>query len=456
MALSPGTHGVIVTHGIGDNMRRGELLADFANSLADALMESPTADKNGKATRPVIRRVADIDANPPSVMLYIKSPKEEEATWLCKEAFWADAFPPPKATAVVWWLLTQHMGAQIRYVLKGLKDPGNDVSFMRNSRKAREERSWNAGIILSTVYRIEMIAMGLFLLPLSFIMPVILFLVWLLQWIPRFGAVDSILQWIHKLDPFLSNSLGDVKQYVENGVWSANARARLEKVVIDMLNDRFGKVEDITIVAHSMGCVVAYDALGEDGDVAREVARLEALGSRKKITFVSVGSGINQVFRLARSSNTYARQQFSRPLAKEITGYSPSVRQAARELQEKFYWVDIYARFDPVPAGDLNTEIIRQAQVDEENQVKPRKVINQDDLFRDHTSYWANKDLVIPRILRAINGGTDYPWPEAGITPEKISRHTRNVARFGLLKMAVGLLVVGCLVIAALKYTGML
>ena len=40
MALSPGNHGVIVTHGIGDNMKPGVLLADFTNSLADALMES--------------------------------------------------------------------------------------------------------------------------------------------------------------------------------------------------------------------------------------------------------------------------------------------------------------------------------------------------------------------------------------------------------------------------------
>lgn len=48
MALSLGNHGVIVTHGIGDNMKPGELLADFTNSLADALMESPAKDERGQ------------------------------------------------------------------------------------------------------------------------------------------------------------------------------------------------------------------------------------------------------------------------------------------------------------------------------------------------------------------------------------------------------------------------
>jgi len=99
-----------------------------------------------------------------------------------------------------------------------------------------------------------------------------------------------------------------------------------------MLNDRFGVVKDITTVAHSMGCVVTYDALSEGGKVAREVSQLDTLGKRKKITFVTVGSGINQVFRLARSSNVYAQRQFSRSLAKEITGYEATPGQESKPL----------------------------------------------------------------------------------------------------------------------------
>lgn len=274
---------------------------------------------------------------------------------------------------------------------------------------------------------------------------------------PRFGLLDSILQWVHKLDPFLSNSLGDVKQYIEHGVWSANARARLEKVLIDMLNDRFGVVKDITTVAHSMGCVVTYDALSEGGKVAREVSQLDTLGKRKRITFVTVGSGINQVFRLARSSNVYAQRQFSRSLAKEITGYEATPGQESKPLQDKFFWLDIYARRDPVPAGDLDTEIINQAKVDLNQQVKRRKVINKDSIIFDHTSYWANKDIVMPRIARAINGGTEYPWPEAGITPEKLSRRTQYAARFGwLTKIVAGVVIVGCVVIVSFKLAGIL
>jgi len=63
----------------------------------------------------------------------------------------------------------------------------------------------------------------------------------------------------------------------------------------------------------------------------------------------------------------------------------------------------------------------------------------------------------MPRIARAINGGTEYPWPEAGITPEKLSRRTQYAARFGwLTKIVAGVVIVGCVVIVSFKLAGIL
>lgn len=56
MALSPGNHGVIITHGMVDTLKPGELLADFTNYLAYSLLESPTKD----GVYPVIEREADL------------------------------------------------------------------------------------------------------------------------------------------------------------------------------------------------------------------------------------------------------------------------------------------------------------------------------------------------------------------------------------------------------------
>ena len=464
MALSPGNHGVIVTHGIGDNMKPGSLLADFTNSLADALMESP-----GKGGNPEIRREADLSGDPPSVTLQIKSPSGEKATWVCKEAFWGDAFPPPKASTVLWWLLTKNLSNQIQYVWEGIyKDPANDETYIPKEDKGIEAKrhprppEWRAKTDQKSSYIIlslKSASTPIWIISLAAIIYLFLFLIWICQFIPSIGPWEKVLKWVRKFDPFLSNSLGDVQRYIEHGVWSANARARLEKVIIAMLKDQFGKVKDITIVAHSMGCVVAYDALAKGGRVADEAKRLESRGKSKKITFVSVGSGINQVFRLAKDkkSKPYAQKQFERPLAKEITGHSGARGKTSKPLEDKFFWLDIYARRDPVPAGDLDDDIIVQAKVDPERQVKRRKVINKDNIAVDHTSYWENKDTVMPRIARAINGGTEYPWPEAGITPEKLSHRAKYATRLGrLTKIVIGVVIVALVVFLSLKLTGVL
>ncbi len=453
MTLSPGNHGVIITHGIGDNMKPGNLLADFTNSLANALMESPEDRRE-----PEIRRDVNLDVDPPSVTLQIQSPNGEKATWVCKEAFWGDAFPPPKSATVLWWLLHKNLINQIKYVWNGVyKDPANDLEFIPLKDQAFERRKhrklckWKIERYEKPTYRnisrksffTEFIV--LFLAVMAYF---VLGLIYVFQFLQKLGPLGSLFKWVRKFDPFLSRSLGDVEKYIEDGVWSANARARIEKVIIAMLNDQYTKVEDITIIAHSMGCVVAYDALAEGGKVAEEVKRLESQGKSKKITFVSVGSAINQVFPLAKKSSAYARRQFKRPLAKVITGHGAANRKDKRLPQDRFFWLDIYARRDPVPAGELDGDIIKQAGVDPELQVKRRKVINTDHIMADHTSYWANTDIVIPRIARAINGGIEEPWESAGITREKIIHRDKLVARLDWSTwMVIILLVVVCIVI---------
>ena len=212
---------------MGDNMKPGELLADFTNSLADALMESPARDERGHEVYPEIQREADISADPPSVTLHIKSPSGEEATWVCKEAFWADAFPPPKASTVLWWLLKQNIRTQLQYVWDSFSnDPANNETYMPDFQPDKEKHLWTAERGLSSKFRLKMALASLLIPVLALLATFLLFLIWILQWVPRFGTLDNILRWIHKLDPFLSNSLGDVKQYIEHGVWSANARAR--------------------------------------------------------------------------------------------------------------------------------------------------------------------------------------------------------------------------------------
>src|SRR3990172_8035915 len=93
--LAAGVHGVIVIHGIGDQ-RAGDTLADFSKGLCDALINSPKG-----ASVPSVQLKSSLSGKPPSVTLQITSPYGEKATWVCREAYWNDAFPPPDPTRLL-------------------------------------------------------------------------------------------------------------------------------------------------------------------------------------------------------------------------------------------------------------------------------------------------------------------------------------------------------------------
>ncbi|MGH2739483.1 MAG: hypothetical protein ACRDH6_03215 [Actinomycetota bacterium] len=443
MTLAAGAHGVIVIHGIGEGQRRGDLLARVTNGIADSLLESLPAGEAGPLGDPVIRDM-DAFANPPSASLRIPTTGGAETTWIFKEAFWADSFPAPPPETVFRWLLRHNAGAHLQAVWHGLsRDPTNDQDF---NPEEPEPPEWSSGGWTKTIYRAGLLLGGVLLLVLAVLAPVLRFVLGPLYWVSQVGPARRFLGFLHRIDPLLSRSVGDAQRYLEHGMWSANVRGVLEEVLSDMLHDRYGPVSDVTIVAHSMGAVVAYDALAAGGRIAAEIALLPK-ARRKKITLFTVGAGINQTFRLAKTSNTYARRRFARPLAPEVTGLDSFGLDEVEELRSRFYWVDVHARFDPVPAGPLADELQDQARLAPE-QVKKRRVINLDSPVRDHSIYWENKDLFVPRLLRAINSG-EYPWEEAGITPAKVARHTKRVGRLWLARLAVVAAVVGASVAAA-------
>lgn len=480
MGLSPGNHGVIVIHGIGEQ-KRGDIVAEFADSLATFLVESTDRESKKKhlksvvapecvvESKPVVQVEADIDSDPASVTLHIQAPNGDKANWICKEAYWADAFPPPSARSVIGWGIRKNLFVlgwsfwriMSRYVFV-LEDPLNrafmgemddmatrvpllakpfyGIPLLFNSPNVEdvtpEKLPWWAIGFAPGIFFTHLVT-GILLIPLALIAFVLLIVYWLISFLPfTIKPLEAIIEWIRKIDPFFSKSIGDLTQYVENTVWSANMRQRLEKVIISMLNDQHGDFQDITIVAHSMGCILAYETLSKGGNVAKEVEHLESYGRSKKITFVTVGSAINLAFKMAEQPkcSIQAHRRIIQPLAPEIT---------RNQIPNMFLWKDIYARLDPVPAGRLRTKIIK-FNIDENSlrlgQVERRKVVNKDDLFFDHNSYWQNQDTVMPRIANAINGG-DYPWDAARVTEKKLNRNFKGLVFGSLLKDALAAVV---------------
>ena len=61
----------------------------------------------------------------------------------------------------------------------------------------------------------------------------------------------------------------------------------------------------------------------------------------------------------------------------------------------------------------------------------------------------------MPRIVRAINGGTEYPWPEAGITEAKVSARVQKALKFvSLSEIILFLVMLGVIALLCLKFTG--
>lgn len=403
-------HGIVAVHGIGEGQRKGAFLASLVNAVADYLEEV-----GGKVER---RFQVGEQA---TAYLAVTAPQGgvEEFTFL--EAYWADAFPPPRAGAVLGWLWP-HLWGQFMLLLRAWQDAANDTSFDPAGPRAPDTPTFPFWVRMA--YVAWFATLFLLLVPAALLAVASLGVFQILLWLPlphvlgQFGLLGRALALIYALDPFLTRILGDTHRYINDGAWAANIRGILERCVVELV--RRPEVSDITIIAHSQGCAIAYDALAEGSPVGAALAQ-----NPKRITLVTLGSGVNRIFALAQNSSPYARRRFSLPLDPAVTGAGQ--RLTLEGLRRRFFWLDIYARFDPVPAGPLQERIIQQAGLDP-GQVKRRRVINADNPITDHSLYLENRDLVLPRLVRAMYGG-DYPWPEAtGISPQRVRRRTIALA----------------------------
>ena len=447
-------HGVIAVHGVGEH-KRGEFLARVSNGLAETLAEASEGGKD-----PTIRRRMDVSRHPATATLDIIAPNGAESTWSFKEAHWQDALVPPPARTVYRWLLRQGW-RQFTNSLSQLTNAGNQRQMGSQSDAAGIQRHYDyvPSHVHRILYGVQIFLLALLRIPILVLLPLLLVLlefVYYARLVPGlnpFSWLDNLQKLIHKVDPFLSESMGDVQRFMEHGMWAASVRGVVDEILIDMLND--DDVEDITIIAHSLGCVICYQAMVEGGPVAQEINRRLREGRvRKKITFVSLGNAINEFFTAAKRLPELTHGRFDQPLAPEVIGGEFGEFE---EDRTQFYWLDIVSRLDPVALGETLDEKWRiQAKVTGE-QIKRRLVINLDNPFRDHSFYFVNKALVVPRIARAINGGA-YPWNSLAIgaapgqrsgPSERVRNHIQKVSKLAFFRILAIIAIASYLIAAA-------
>jgi hypothetical protein len=163
----------------------------------------------------------------------------------------------------------------------------------------------------------------------------------------------------------LTRHVGDLSVYLDDA-WEA---ARIQEVFACRLKAITGqKADERFVIAHSMGAVVAYEGL------------LRADGAKRPaVRFIAVGAALNRARRMVPPQEAYR-------LKKPLPGW---VRLTY-----------IAARHDPVTLGDLDP-LVEWAV----NPPDSLEVVNQEDIFSDHTAYWSNAEEVMAPILGMISGG---------------------------------------------------
>ena len=215
-------------------------------------------------------------------------------------------------------------------------------------------------------------------------------LVWALSTSATTAAFShTILRLKSALDNLILGSVGDIYLFVHDDMQASRIREELADS-ISVLARRCG---DVCIIAHSMGCAIAYETLADEQNKA---------AARPVRTLITVGGILPMVWRMSR-----LRPAFDRPLPSHIR------------------WVNLWARLDPAEGGPLrydhiattgtateparataNSGFLSFLPLGEPASGTREEVVvsNEDDVSRDHTTYWRNGHEVIPRLAREIWG----------------------------------------------------
>ncbi len=208
------------------------------------------------------------------------------------------------------------------------------------------------------------------------------------------AAIPPAVRGIHRsLVNILTNNWGDMWLYLYQPWEASRIRAKFEAGFKSFTGDLkprdIEELDAVMVIAHSMGSTVAYEGLTGD-ELEPEIEKFTRFGT-PKLYFVSVGSALNLSWDAAPPEETYRLNN----------RLSPAVD-----------WFNIWAAYDPV--GGQPLRLPGPALQSRRSAWSPgylvpfsqREVVNQMDLFSDHSVYWNNTEEVIAPLLDALTART--------------------------------------------------
>jgi hypothetical protein len=236
------------------------------------------------------------------------------------------------------------------------------------------------------------------------------------------------------VDSFLTDWFGDLPVLLDDPVQSANVRARVAEAISALEGPG---CDSIVLVAHSGGAIVSFETLLDPAYLPESQRPIQV------DKLITIGEGLKLGWRL-EGADRHALERGNR-LAGDLGTARPRLR-----------WVDVWASFDPAPAGPLLAPRDVPLDVGKPGEratsaedsptgrlvVESRPVTNFMSLRNDHGGYWDNDEGYLVPLLRHIDdprgfGGASRFFSNDDLRTVRIERRRQRVAVLGAWRWLV-------------------
>jgi hypothetical protein len=434
----PVRRGIVVVHGIGQQERGG-----FFDTFVEALVAFLAKGIGHEHVRMQGRAVIGDGGIAVAVIRLSASGDDREEEWTVREAWWAESFRPgPSATVLAWGL--RAFWAFVWALLEALRRNVRDTWDVACGGAARKNRSsvWRTATAMpdrnapwQAIFGVGNVLVWLVTTIVSLIAfllgGVLTLLLYALLLLPLRALLPSALgQWYLDLTNLLTLNVGDQQAMTQRRVAVAEASDVVREALWPFLapegpRSRGTTYETVTLIAHSGGVPVTYEALVSDEVRGWLSSTAENDSPAPRLTWITVGSGLNIAWRMHAGWKARDKAFFARRL------YDPD----DKTVPDRVNWIDMYARYDPVPHGPpppaLVDALMGKATASKRPYVEVR-VVNDDLPLTDHGAYWWNFEEAMSRMVYAIIDsrlGTCALDPDAPLVREGATAVATEVRR---------------------------
>ncbi|HEY7061177.1 MAG TPA: hypothetical protein VII06_06845 [Chloroflexota bacterium] len=396
-------HGVVFVHGVGAQ-RKSDTLLDFGEPLLAWVVDWYAA-RGAASPRAgaVTLGFAPVDTGEADALSRAKVCLPNGDEWVWTEAWWATSNRRPDFGTMIVWSL----GYLWRIILQLVRATQQRIRRLHGQPGSTDPAPWARVVDLMNCFALLVLYPLGALAGYAVLLPLLL-----LAQVPLPAFQDFVL--LRLIRPFLVVNVGEFRTYIVSDLQAANMHRRVDEAVRWLAEE--AHCADVTIIAHSEGAVVSFGMLSDP-------AHATAAGHVRKL--ITLGAGLNKSWLV-----------------------EPDLGRLYGPLPPHVYWLDVWASYDPVPAGWLQPPHLASGErapiyqpseaVQKLHNVMPQhaespypglaalradaptavywptseQVTNEMNVVSDHGGYFANAEQVLVRLAAEIDAPrhTDSPF----------------------------------------------